>query len=115
MCHYGAKGSCIYIWCKKDNTGRLVFLSEEEERIKKELLNKYFSTADEKVIIVKNMIDKGEIKKEEAWITLDELLNLDHSYSSFMYEFKAITGIQLIRGTLLEDGNFFIEDKAESN
>ena len=114
MCYHGVKGSCTYIWCKKDDTGHLAFLSEKEEKIKKELLNKYFSTADEKVVIVKNMVDKGEIKKEEAWITLDELLNLDHSYSSFMYEFKAKTGIQLIRGTLLEDGLIFIdEDKSE--
>ena len=63
----GLKGVSTYIWCKKNEEGRLVFLSEEEEEIKKLLLKKYFGTADEKTAIVKDMVDKEEIKPEEAW------------------------------------------------
>lgn len=49
----GTKGDCVYIWCTKDDNGVPIYLTEDEERIKKELLKKYFGTADEKSLLVK--------------------------------------------------------------
>lgn len=49
----GTAGDCVYIWCTKDDNGVPIYLTEDQERIKKELLKKYFGTADEKSLLVK--------------------------------------------------------------
>ena len=98
----GEKGISTYIWCKEDSNDYLVFLTEEEEAIKKQLLKKYFATSDEKTAMIQSMIDNNEITKEEAWSLYTEVMNLPGCYNRFLAEFKEITGIQLIRGTLIE-------------
>lgn len=98
----GTDGTCSYVWCKKLPNGRLAHLSEEEQEIKAKLLKKYFSTADEKTAMVQTMIDNGELSKEEAWQYYSKVINLPANYSNFMFDFKAQTGIQLVRGTQRE-------------
>ena len=98
----GTDGTCSYVWCKKLPNGRLAHLSEEEQEIKTKLLKKYFSTADEKTAMVQTMIENGELNKEEAWQYYSKIINLPANYSSFMFDFKAQTGIQLVRGTQRE-------------
>lgn len=98
---FGEKGRSYYVYCKRVGD-HYEFLSEEEEQIKKELLKEYFSDADEKTIIVQSMIDRGEIKKEDAWGKYQDLINLPHNYAAFLEEFKRRTGILLIKGTLIE-------------
>lgn len=110
---HGSRGICNYVLCKKNkNTGRLEFLSEEEENIKKELMKEYFSTAEEKTIIVQTMIRNGELTEAEAWKYYSKLVNLPGNYQAFMSAFKTRTGITLIRGTVIEDGICF-EEKGE--
>ena len=48
------------------------------------------------------MIDNGELNKAEAWQYYSKIINLPANYSNFMYDFKAQTGIQLVRGTQRE-------------
>ena len=98
----GTDGTCSYVWCKKLPNGRLAPLSDEEQEVKTKLLKKYFSTADEKTAMVQTMIDNGELSKEEAWQYYSKVINLQANYSSFMFDFKAQTGIQLVRGTQRE-------------
>ena len=98
----GTDGTCSYVWAKKLPNGRLSYLSEEEEEIKKQLMKKYFSTTDEKTVMVQSMIESGELTKEEAWQYYSKMLNLSRDYSNFMFDFKAQTGIQLVRGTQRE-------------
>ena len=110
MCEHGSKGCCSYVWCKKDNqTGRLVFLSPEEETIKKELLKFYFADADEKTVLVNEMIMRGELNEADAWSYYSRIINMSNNYPSFMSEFKRRTGIQLVRGTLIENELYFEE------
>ena len=112
MCGIGSKGVCKYIWCKKNkDTGRLEYLSEEEEKIKKELMISYFATTDEKTIMVQEMINRNELTEEEAWSYYSKITNLSHNYMAFMAEFKRITGITLIRGTEIEDMLVFKEQE----
>ena len=106
----GPEGHCIYILCKKDDNGQPIFLTEEEEAIKKKLLKKWLGNADEKTLLVKELISKGELSKEEAWSYYSDIINLPRAYTGFMGDFKAETGVQLIRGTLIDKELKFIED-----
>ena len=102
MIGQGEKGTCEYIWCKKEN-GKLVFLSPEEEEIKKKLLFKYFATANEKTVMVQTMIDNKELTKEEAWEYYSQIINLPAYYEIFLKDFRDQTGVQLIKGTLIHN------------
>ena len=103
MCGSGPKGRCSYVWCKKNpQTNRLEYLSEEEEKIKKELLEFYFADADEKTVLVNEMVQRKEISEAEAWGYYSQIMNISFNYKNFMGEFKRRTGITLIRGTVLE-------------
>lgn len=100
----GKLGKCIYIWCKRDKeTGEYSLLNEEEQKIKKDLQTKYFGDATEKQILVKGMVESGEIRKEEAWSILEEMTNMNNSnFLSFLKEIQEKIGCQVIRGTLVE-------------
>ena len=77
----GKLGNCHYIWVKatdqEDGTKILELFNEEEEKIKRELMNKYFSTDAEKEVMVAEMVDRGELTKEEAYDTLVEMKHLN--------------------------------------
>lgn len=113
MLGQGSKGTCYYVWCKKNKNGKLEYLSEEEEQIKKKLMEQYFSTADEKTIMVQQMIENNEITEQEAWGYYSELLKLPHNYRAFMTAFKKETGINLIKGTVLENQIIWGKDKEQ--
>ena len=107
---HGSKGECNYVWCKKNaETGMLEFLSEEEEEIKKRLMDQYFSSTDEKTIIVQNMVGSGELTEKEAWKYYSQLVNLPGNYQAFMAAFKKRTGITLVRGTCIVNGHYWEE------
>lgn len=107
----GTKGDCVYIWCTKDDNGVPIYLTEDEERIKKELLKKYFGTADEKSLLVKQMIQEGQIKKSEAWEYYEEITQMDKYFKVFLDEFYNMTGHWLIRGTVINDIVWFDESE----
>ena len=87
----GKLGSCVYIWCKRDpDTGDYSFLTEEEQAIKQKLQTKYFGDATEKQILVKAMVEAGEISKQEAWGVLEQMTNMDNR-NNFMRIFEGIT------------------------
>lgn len=98
----GPCGKCTYILCKKNEHGQPTWLSDEENQIKEQLLKKYFGTAEEKTIMVQQMVENGEITADQAWDEYSALLKLPKFYPSFMSEFKKLTGVQLIRGTLID-------------
>ena len=107
----GEKGTCSYVWCKKNpDTGRLYYLSDEEEAIKQRLIKEYFSTADEKTAMVKSMIDAGELASDEAWEYYDKIMNLTGNYIAFLQKFKELTGVQLVRGTVFEENMVSFEE-----
>lgn len=104
----GKIGICEYLWCKKDPaTGDLALLTEEEEKIKEKLILKYFKNASEKQIIVKAMIEAGEITKEEAWDILENMTGMDTSnFMDFLGELQAALHCQVIRGTMVTRSAF---------
>lgn len=100
----GRIGKCIYIWCKRDpETGEYSLLTEEEQAIKQNLQTKYFGDATEKQILVKGMVEAGEIRKEDAWDVLEEMTNMrTGNFMMFLKEIQEALHCQVIRGTLVE-------------
>lgn len=101
----GKIGNCIYIWCKRDpKTGNYSLLTDEEQEIKQKIQTKYFGDATEKQILVKAMVEAGEITKEEAWNVLEEMTNMNRkeNFMGFLTEIQAALHCQIIRGTLVE-------------
>lgn len=111
----GKIGSCIYIWCKRNkDTGEYSFLTEEEQMIKQQLQTKYFGDATEKQILVKGMVESGEIRKEDAWQVLEDMTNMGTgNFMMFLKEIQRILGCQVVRGTLV-DRNAFMLDSEEN-
>jgi len=100
----GKIGSCVYIWCKRNpETGDYDFLTEEEQEIKQKLQTKYFGDATEKQILVKAMVEAGEISKEDAWSVLEEMTNMNGkaNFMGFLKEIQQTLHCQVIRGTLV--------------
>lgn len=101
----GKIGSCTYLWCKRDpETGDYSLLTEEEQQIKQKIQTKYFGDATEKQILVKAMVEAGEISKEDAWSVLEEMTNMNRkeNFMGFLKEIQAALHCQIIRGTLVE-------------
>ena len=112
----GSIGSCVYLWCKKMGDGintEYSLLTPEEEELKQTLIKKYFGDATEKQIIVKGMVEMGEIRKEEAWSVLEELTGMNNNnFIMFLSELQAKLGCQIVRGTLVDRDIEMIEDSA---
>ena len=110
----GSIGSCMYVWCKKDENGQPVSFTKEEEEIKNNLLKKYYGSASEKTVIIQSMIQEGKIKEEEAWSVYKDMMNLNRKdFISFLQELSSAIGATVIKGTILSDkpkNAFLIEE-----
>lgn len=100
----GSLGKCEYLWCKKQDDGKLAFLTREEEQVKENLIKKYFGNVSEKAIIVKGMVETGEITQDEAWSIFEELTDMrgGDNFMLFLSELQEKIGCQVIRGTYVE-------------
>lgn len=103
----GKIGNCIYVWCKRDKeTGEYSKLNDKEIEIKEKLQKKYFGDATEKQILVKGMVEAGEISQEEAWRVLEQLTNMNtNNFMCFLKELQSRLGCQVVRGTLVTRNN----------
>lgn len=98
----GELGSCEYVWCKKTKEG-YSFLTEEEQAIKEKLLKKYYGNTTEKQLIVKKMVDDGELKETEAFDYLNTITGMTtDSYKMFLSELNAEIGGYVVKGTLIK-------------
>lgn len=100
----GPLGYCEYLLCKKlydeNNEEVLAYFTPEETVIKDEMIKKYFGNTTEKNLVVKNMVARGEITKEEAWEVLEQLTGItDSKYLLFLRDLESALGCQIIRGT----------------
>lgn len=99
-------GDCFYIWCKKSvaANGTLIYteFSEEEKKIKDRLMRKYFSTDVEKEVLVAEMVEGGEISKEQAYDMLCEIKNLNGAgFAAFKSELELEIGCPIVKGTMI--------------
>ena len=107
----GLLGRCVYLWCKKNEDGKLEKFSLEEEKIKQDLKIKYFGDVSEKQMFVKEMVRRGEITEEQAWGVLEDLTGMDDvGFVGFLRELQEKIGAQVVRGTFVErDGIKYLE------
>ena len=104
----GKLGKCMYIWCKKEITedGAIVLslFNEEEQKIKKELMTKYFKTDEEKDVMLAEMVKAGEITKEEAYDKMAEMRGLnEEGFMGFKAALEEALGASVVKGTLIEN------------
>lgn len=117
----GKLGRCKFVWCKKEGDGAdavLEPLSKEQEELKRNLYKKYFGSVEDQQVFVKAMVEKGEIKKEQAWGVLEELTNMgSENYMAFLQELRERLGSNIIKGTLVERFNElgFFDDENDEN
>ena len=84
--------------------------------VKKNLQTKYFGDATEKQILVKGMVEAGEIRKEDAWDVLEEMTNMrTGNFMMFLKEIQEALHCQVIRGTLVERNVLSLNSKNEWN
>ena len=100
----GTIGSCVYVWCKRsldeNNQIHYDFLTEEEQEIKKKLITKYFGDATQKQLLMKGMVDAGQLTVEQAWYELMKITNMqDGNFLEFLKQLQATLGCQVVRGT----------------
>lgn len=101
----GEIGYCVSEICKVINE-ICIELTEEENKIKKALLKKYFGSADEKVLYVKDLVDNEEITKEESWELLEDIMNLDSNYWFFKCELQEKIGCKITTATKITTSAF---------
>lgn len=105
----GEIGKCEYIWCKKINNN-YEFLTEEEKNIRDKLIKKYFGDATQKQLLVKQMVQEGELKTEEAFEYLNQITGMtDDKFLFFLKELEITLGCQIVKGTYVEWSAFETE------
>lgn len=94
----GTKGHCRYEYCKVDEQGNLVPFSAEEQKIKEELIKKYFGNLSEWTLGIADDLKRGRISKEEA---ADALERLDEhgDYLAWLNELEAKIGCKIKKAT----------------
>ena len=104
----GLIGCCRYLWAKvvylegEENKLFLPF-TPEEQIIKDKLIKKYFGTDIEKEIMVAEMVNSGELSKEEAYDTLVEIRHLNGSgFMAFKTELEEKLNCEILKVTYLE-------------
>lgn len=118
----GSLGRCMYIWCKKetaeDGTTVLTPFTDEEQEIKKELMKKYFSSDEEKDVMIAEMVDAGEITEAEAYRMTREMKGLNREgFMGFKRALEEALDATVVKGTLIENKissgteHFFLEEK----
>jgi len=98
----GEIGFCEYIWCVETSDGKYRELTMEEEKKKRDLMKVYFGDATEKQLMVKAMVEAGEITKEEAFDILERMTGMDDcNFYSFLQELSVTIGCKVKKVTKL--------------
>ena len=109
----GSKGCCYYLWCKmeeKDGKQFYIQFTEEEDKIKQDLLKKHFGTNEEKDLLIAEMVSNGEISKEDAYDIMMEYRNLNgKGFMSFLKELEKQIGAKVVKATKFEEVLYFDE------
>ena len=102
FCGKGEKGCCEYVWCVDLGGGQYRELDEDEQRVKNDLLKKYFGNTTEKQLMVEAMVKAGEITEAEAFGVLKEMTGMNQAgFFGFLKELSATLHCRVIKATKL--------------
>ena len=104
----GEKGRCWYRLAKQDvGTGKLIPFTEEEEKIKKKLMQKYFGGQEEEKLHLMKQHEDGEISDAEFAVEIKEMSNYSNvNYFAFLADLGEALECVIKRGTHLEPSAF---------
>lgn len=107
MKYSGKKGQCTYFIAKQEGSGvnaKYSFLTKEEEEVKKQILTKYYGSAEEKNMILDTMLAEGELSPEEFVEAYNQIMGDPLTrYHAFKEEFGETIGAEIVRVTFLEE------------
>lgn len=109
----GKLGVSDYILCKRGEDGKPLRLTEEEDKQVKEILHKWFGSAEEKTAIVQSMVKDKTLSSKEAWEYYSKIMDLPYIYAGFLQDVKNTLKITLIRGTQIQYVQWFNEKPKE--
>ncbi len=102
FCGRGEKGCCEYVWCVDLGGGQYRELDEDEQKVKNDLLKKYFGNTTEKQLMVEAMVKAGEITEAEAFGVLKEMTGMNQAgFFGFLKELSATLHCRVIKATKL--------------
>lgn len=102
FCGRGEKGCCEYVWCVELGEGQYRELNEDEQKVKNDLLKKYFGNTTEKQLMVEAMVKAGEITEAEAFSVLKEMTGMNQAgFFGFLKELSATLHCRVIKATKL--------------
>lgn len=102
FCGRGEKGCCEYVWCVDLGEGQYRELNEDEQKVKNDLLKKYFGNTTEKQLMVEAMVKAGEITEAEAFGVLKEMTGMNQAgFFGFLKELSATLHCRVIKATKL--------------
>lgn len=101
----GSLGSCRYEYAKIAANGAIVPLNAEEQKIKDQLIKKYFGNLNEWTLGVVEDLKKGRITEEEAGQALKNL-DAHGEYLSWKGELEAAIGNPIVKATRVEESAF---------
>ena len=94
----GELGYSRYEYCKVGPQGQLVPLNEEEQKIKRQVTEKYFGNLEDFTLGIADDIKKGKITAEEAGLALANL-GSHGEYLAWKNELEARLGCKIYKGT----------------
>lgn len=111
----GSIGESHWVFCKKINGEHYPF-TEEEEKIKNELANKYLCTNKDKIITMKGLKSayaNGEITLDEYNEGIDELIDNEMGWLAFQEAFEKAIGCEVTFATYLQDNAIKLHGKQD--
>lgn len=111
----GSIGESYFVYCKIVNNEYVPF-TEEEEKIKKELTDKYLSTNSDKIIdikAVKTAYQNGELEREDYDKAIDEIIDYELGWLAFQEAFEKAIGYPTAFATYLEDNAIKLQEKQD--
>lgn len=94
----GELGYCRYEYCKMGLKGELIPLDEEEQKIKRQVTEKYFGNLEDFTLGIADDVKRGKITAEEAGLALANL-GSHGEYLAWKNELEAKLGCKIYKGT----------------
>lgn len=94
----GEFGYCRYEYCKEDEKGQLIPFNEEEQKIKRQITEKYFGNLEDFTLGIVDDVKCGKITAEEAGLALANL-GSHGEYLAWRSELETRLGCKVYKGT----------------
>lgn len=108
----GEIGTCSYEWSKRGSDGNPIPFNEEENKIKEEVVHKYYGDITEEGLMLMGEYKAGRLKSEEALARLDAILtasgevknlNSEQKFFAFLDELSQKVKSPVVKATRVQE------------